>query len=54
MGSYSPFDNSTLVFKVYSSYSTDKATGNLVQNDANETYICNVQLSGSFPKAKKA
>ena len=53
MGSYSPFDNTTLVFKVYSSYSTDKATGNLVQNDANETYICNVQLSGKFSENKE-
>ena len=53
MGSYSPFDNSTLVFKVYSSYSTDKATGNLVQNDTNETYICNVQLSGKFSENKE-
>ena len=53
MGSYSPFDNTTLVFKVYSSYSTDKATGNLVQNDTNETYICNVQLSGKFSENKE-
>ena len=53
MGSYSPFDNATLVFKVYSSYSTDKATGNLVQNDTNETYICNVQLSGKFSENKE-
>ena len=53
MGSYSPFDNSTLVFKVYSSYSTDKATGNLVQNDTNETYICNIQLSGKFSENKE-
>ena len=53
MGSYSPFDNATLVFKVYSSYSTDKATGNLVQNDANETYLCNIQLSGKFPENKE-
>jgi len=42
-----------LVFKVYSSYSTDKATGNLVQNDTNETYICNVQLSGKFSENKE-
>ena len=53
MGSYSPFDNTTLVFKVYSSYSTDKATGNLVQNDTNETYLCNVQLSGKFSENKE-
>jgi hypothetical protein len=53
MGSYSPFDNTTLVFKVYSSYSTDKATGNLVQNDTNEPYICNVQLSGKFSENKE-
>lgn len=53
MGSYSPFDNTTLVFKVYSSYSTDKATGNLVQNDTNETYICNIQLSGKFSENKE-
>lgn len=53
MGSYSPFDNTTLVFKVYSSYSTDKATGNLVQNDTDETYICNVQLSGKFSENKE-
>lgn len=53
MGSYSPFDNATLVFKVYSSYSTDKATGNLVQNDTNETYLCNVQLSGKFSENKE-
>ena len=53
MGSYSPFDNTTLVFKVYSSYTTDKSTGNFIQNSVDETYTCNVQLSGTFSESKE-
>ena len=53
MGSYSPFDNATLVFKVYGSYSIDPTTGNRVQNDVSETYLCNVQLRGGFTSNKE-
>ena len=48
MGAYSPFDNATLVFKVYGSFSIDPSTGNTFQNDVSETYVCNVQLDGAF------
>ncbi len=44
MGAYSPFDNATLVFQVYGSFSNDPTTGNRVQNNTSETYLCNVQL----------
>ena len=53
MGSYSPFDNATLVFEVYGSFSTDPATGNRVQNNVSETYTCNIQLSGKFQENKE-
>lgn len=53
MGSYAPFDNATLVFKVYGSFSTDPSTGNRVQNNVSETYLCNVQLRGKFTSNKE-
>jgi len=53
MGFYSPFDNATLVFKVYGSYSTDSTTGNRVQNDTSETYLCNVQLNRKLTENKE-
>jgi len=52
MGAYSPFDNSKLVFQVFSSYSTDQSTGNLIQKTVEETYLCNIQLSASNSKTK--
>ena len=53
MGSYAPFDNATLVFEVYGSFSTDPSTGNRVQNNVSETYVCNVQLRGKFTDNKE-
>ena len=53
MGAYSPFDNATLIFQVYGSFSTDPLTGNRVQNNTSETYLCNVQLSGAFSENKE-
>ena len=53
MGAYSPFDNATLVFQVYGSFSTDPTTGNRVQNNTAETYLCNVQLSSAFSDNKE-
>ena len=53
MGSYAPFDNASLVFKVYSTFSTDPTTGNRVQNEVSETYVCNVQLRGKSTDNKE-
>jgi len=53
MSFYAPFDNATLIFKVYGSYSTDPTTGNRVQNDVSETYICNVQLNRKITENKE-
>ena len=53
MGKYSPFDNATLVFQVYGSYTVDSTTGNTVQNNVSETYKCNVQLDGAFSETKE-
>ena len=48
MGAYSPFDNAELVFQVYGSFSLDPTTGNSVQNNESDTYVCNIQLRGVF------
>lgn len=48
MGIYAPFDNATLVFKVYSSFTTDPTTGNRIQQDVEQTYLCNIQLRNKF------
>jgi len=53
MGSYSPFDNATLTFQVYGSFSTDPTTGNRVQNNVAETYVCNVQLNSKLTSNKE-
>lgn len=53
MGKYSPFDNATLIFQVYGSYTVDSTTGNTVQNNVSETYKCNVQLDGAFTENKE-
>ena len=53
MGSYAPFDNATLTFEVYGSFSTDPSTGNRVQNNLSETYTCNVQLKSKFTSNKE-
>ena len=53
MGAYSPFDNATLTFKVYGSFSLDPSTGNAVQNDIPEVYICNIQINGPFEELKE-
>ena len=53
MGKYSPFDNTTLVFQVYGSYSVDPNTGNTVPSNLSETYKCNVQLDGAFTENKE-
>ena len=53
MGKYSPFDNATLVFEVYGSYSVDPTTGNTVPSNISETYKCNVQLDGAFTENKE-
>ncbi len=45
MGFYSPFDNSTLTFAVYGSFSVDPFTKNRVQNSVDEVYTCNIQLN---------
>jgi hypothetical protein len=52
MGAYSPFDNAKLVFQVYSSFSTDQSTGNLIQKTVEETYLCNIQLNTATSKTK--
>ena len=44
MGAFSPFDNATLVFKVYSSFAVDSVTGNRVPVNTDETYSANIQL----------
>ena len=44
MGAYAPFDNATLVFRVYSTFATDSKTGNKVPVNTPETYIANVEL----------
>jgi hypothetical protein len=53
MGAYSPFDNATLNFPVYSSFTIDPSTGNRLQNTVDETYICSVQLSPKFTENKE-
>ncbi len=53
MGAYSPFDNATLTFQVYGSYSVDPSTGNAVQNNIAEQYTCNIQLNGPFEEQKE-
>jgi hypothetical protein len=44
MGAYTPWDNATMAFKVYSSFATDPETGNRVPVNTTETYIANVQM----------
>ncbi len=53
MGAYSPFDNTTLDFHVYSSFTLDPTTGNRLPNTVTETYTCNVQLSSKFSENKE-
>lgn len=52
MGAYSPFDNASLVFQVYGSFANDPTTGNRVQNNLEETYLCNVQLTAAAQQNK--
>ena len=53
MGAYSPFDNATLDFSVYSSFTIDPTTGNRLQNSVTESYTCSVQLSPKFTENKE-
>ena len=53
MGSYSPFDNATLTFKVYASFTFDPTTGNRVQNNVDEPYVCNIQLNSQSTENKE-
>ena len=53
MGSYAPFDNATLVFQVYSSFVPDPTTGNRIQQNQSQTYVCNVQLNSKFTDNKE-
>ena len=52
MGAYAPFDNTTLTFKVYSSFSVDPNTGNSVPVNTEEVYTANLQLQDSTNKDK--
>ena len=53
MGIYAPFDNATLVFKVYNGFTTDETTGNRIQQDREQTYVCNIQLSPKFSENRE-
>lgn len=53
MGIYAPFDNATLVFNVYNGFTTDENTGNRIQQDREQTYVCNIQLSPKFSENRE-
>lgn len=44
MGAFSPYDNASLTFKVYSKYAVDPNTGNRVAVTQEEKYDANIQL----------
>lgn len=52
MGAYSPFDNASLTFKVYSTYAVDPNTGNRVPVTKDEQYVANIQLQPSSQEQK--
>ena len=52
MGAYAPYDNASLAFKVYRTFSVDATTGNTVPVDSTETYTANIQLQLSSEDQK--
>jgi len=47
MGAYAPFDNASINFDVYSSFTLDANTGNHVPVNVTEAYIANIQLQAN-------
>tara|TARA_Y100000289_G_C3923741_1_gene152023 strand:+ start:175 stop:552 length:378 start_codon:yes stop_codon:yes gene_type:complete len=52
MGAYAPFDNASINFDVYSSFTLDANTGNHVPVTVTEAYIANIQLQANKSDSK--